>query len=244
MHRLTNTEVNQPGIDLPTRRHGKKFRPLISACLLTTLLAPLLTGCALWTVKPIDDGGGSQGQSQNAVPGKPGFNAKAYVDSIWQNPLLTTVQDKATDLQTVLAALKADPEAAKQKYGYREGQSPYNFLVKGAARVLSVETTSRTGTLKLEPPAGEGPPDIAIQIGPVLRGTALRDALPFIQFNMFTNQLEYADVSNQLNDRVLKDVIGKLDVSSLQGKTVEFQGAFTFSPGSPILIIPVKLTTS
>jgi predicted lipoprotein len=40
-----------------------------------------------------------------------------------------------------------------------------------------------------------------IQTGPVIRGTALRDALPFIQFSQFTNQLEYARVANVLNDR-------------------------------------------
>ncbi|HEX2909230.1 MAG TPA: DUF2291 domain-containing protein [Chloroflexia bacterium] len=217
------------------------LRPLILAALLVLTLAPFLTACAPWTVKPINDEGNAGAQS--AVPGKPGFNAKAYVDSIWQSQVLTTVQDKAADLPTVLAALKADPEAAKQKYGYRQGQSPYNFLVKGEATVDSVDTTTRTGTLKLTVPQADSSQDVAIQIGPVIRGTALRDAMPFIQFNMFTNQIEYADVSNAMNDRVLKDVVGKLDTASLKGKTVAFQGAFTYNPGATIMIVPVKLDT-
>ena len=36
----------------------------------------------------------------------------------------------------------------------------------------------------------------AIQIGPVLRGTALRDALEFVRFTDFVNQFEFAGVAN------------------------------------------------
>jgi predicted lipoprotein len=151
------------------------------------------------------------------------------------------VQTQATDLSTLLAALKADPEGAKQKYGHHEGQRPYNFLVKGEGKVLTVDTTSRSGTSKIDLLPEDGQPDATIQVGPVLRGTSLRDALPFIQFNQFTNQLEYADVSNQLNDRVIKETIGNLNVSGLQGKTVAFQGAFTLSDRGEVLITPVQL---
>jgi predicted lipoprotein len=209
--------------------------------LLGAMLVLSLAGCTPWTIRPINGGGDSQGQGQGAVPGKPGFSAKAYIDSMWDSQVLPTAQEKAIDLQTLLTALKADPEKAKQQYGHREGQRPYNFLVKGEAKVLSVDTSSRSGRLKIDLAPGDGQEDAAIQIGPVIRGTSLRDALPFIQFNLFTNQLEYADVSNQLNERVVKDVVGKLDMSSLQGKTVEFQGAFTLSSGGDVLITPVKL---
>jgi predicted lipoprotein len=154
---------------------------------------------------------------------------------------LPTVQEQGTDLPTLLAALKADPAAAKQQYGHHEGQRPYNFLVKGEGTVLTVDTASRNRTIKVDLAPGDGTPDATIQVGPVLRGTSLRDALPFIQFNMFTNQLEYADVSNQLDAHVLKDTLGTLDVPGLQGKTVAFQGAFTLDESGSVLITPVQI---
>ena len=175
----------------------------------------------------------------------PGFSAAAYVNSIWDSQVLPEAASKSTDLGTLLQALQADPEGAKEKYGHREGQRPYNFLVKGEAKVLSVDTTSRAGTVKIDLAPGDGQPDATLQIGPVIRGTSIRDALPFIQFNMFLNQLEYASVSNAMNEKVAEDVIGTLDLASLQGKAVEFEGAFTLEEGKPptdVLITPIKLT--
>ena len=209
---------------------------LVLACMFGLALA----GCVPWTIRPIGGVEGAQAAG-GVVPGKPGFSAQAYVDSIWASQVLPTVQEKSHDLPTVLAALKADPDAAKKQYGHHVGQRPYNFLVKGEAKVLAVDTASRSGTLKIDLAPQDGQPDAAIQVGPVLKGTALRDALPFIQFNQFTNQLEYADVSNQLNDHVLKDVAGTLDLASLQDKTIDFQGAFALAPSGDVLITPVKL---
>ena len=57
-----------------------------------------------------------------------------------------------------------------------------------------------------------------IQVGPVLRGTALRDALGFIRFTDFANQFDFAGVANALNDRVLATVLGPLDVEALAGQ--------------------------
>jgi predicted lipoprotein len=199
-----------------------------------------LTGCTLWTVRSLHPATGAAGGA-SAEPGKPGFSPAAYADSIWQSKVLPTVHEQAVDLPTLLAALKADPEGAKQKYGHHEGQRPYNFLVKGEGKVLTVDTSSRTGKANVDLAPGDGKPDAAIQVGPVIRGTSLRDALPFIQFNLFTNQIEYADVSNQLNDHVIKDAIGDLDVPGLQGKTLTFEGAFTLDPTGDVLVTPVKL---
>jgi predicted lipoprotein len=56
----------------------------------------------------------------------------------------------------------------------------------------------------------------------VIRGTALRDALPFIQFSQFTNQLEYARVANALNDRAAKVAQAAL---AKAGDTVRYTGA-------------------
>jgi predicted lipoprotein len=75
--------------------------------------------------------------------------------------------------------------------------------------------------------------EIAIQIGPVIRGTALRDATPFIRFNDFANQFEFAAVSNALHERVLRRVVGAIDPDALVGRQVTLLGATTTQAGAP-----------
>jgi predicted lipoprotein len=74
----------------------------------------------------------------------------------------------------------------------------------------------------------------------VVRGTALRDALPFIRFDDFTNQLEYASVSRVLHQRIADSVLAKVDRATLAGRTIRFTGAFTEGAGLP-LVTPVTL---
>src|SRR4051812_25698001 len=157
---MGETVRSQPG---PIRR---PLRPIVVG-LLGGLLLLSLSGCTLWTVRSLHP----PASAASIEPGKPGFSAAAYIDSIWQSKVLPTVQEQGTDLPTLLAALKADPAAAKQKYGHREGQRPYNFLVKGEGKVLTVDTASRSRTIKVDLAPGDGQPDATIQVGPVLRGT-------------------------------------------------------------------------
>jgi predicted lipoprotein len=85
---------------------------------------------------------------------------------------------------------------------------------------------------------------VGVQIGPVLRGTAVRDALSFVRFTDFANQTEFAAVSNALNDRVLRDVVGPLDLDALTGRTVTVIGAASFAiAGSDrqVELVPVTL---
>jgi len=84
---------------------------------------------------------------------------------------------------------------------------------------------------------------IALQVGPVVRGTALRDATGAAPFDQFSNQLDYADVSKELNTRAVKAALAGIDLAGLPGKTITFFGAITFDPRSkaPVLVTPVKI---
>ena len=58
----------------------------------------------------------------------------------------------------------------------------------------------------------------------MIRGTALRDAVDFIQFGDFTNQIQFADVANALNDRVLATTLAHVDPAGLKGRHVQVLG--------------------
>jgi predicted lipoprotein len=74
-----------------------------------------------------------------------------------------------------------------------------------------------------------------------MKGTAVRDSMDFINFDDFTNQLEFANVSRELNNKIKAVVLNDLDREALQGKMVDFLGAFQWVEGKSILITPVEL---
>ena len=199
---------------------------------------PLLTlsSCAPWTVRPIDSNK-SSGAAQTPSPA-------AYVDSIWSTKLVPLVLNSAVDTRTLLDAYLKSPQDAVARYGHREGKGPVYFLVKGEGRVTAVDTRSRVGLVLVDLPPFDQKPDISILVGPVLRGTALRDSTGLIRFTDFANQLQFADAGNAINDRVLRSVLASVDVGKLKGKRISFAGAVTADPHAmPPLreLMPVRL---
>jgi predicted lipoprotein len=164
-----------------------------------------------------------------------------FAEKVWESKVVPVIQEKAQDIAMVVAEIRADPAAAGQKYGRRESTNPYSYMVKGTGKVIEVHTESQAGTLVLEVPGLNE--KIALQIGPVVRGTALRDATGAAPFDQFTNQLDYADVSKEMNRRAVKEAFANIAPSSLSGRPITFFGAFTFDPRSKglILVTPVKV---
>ena len=150
--------------------------------------------------------------------------------------LVPEIEKNATELTVLLPALQDDQEAASEKYGRRQGQSPYNFPVKGEG----VAGKPEGGILPIEV---EGVDDatVSMQIGPAINGTALRDVASFISFDQFVNQVDYADAATALNNEVRAKVLKDIDPASIEGKTVSFVGAFTLLAPSAVTVTPVKL---
>ena len=93
--------------------------------------------------------------------------------------------------------------------------------------------------VEIETPAGPEP--IRLQVGPVLRGTSIRDALPTVSFDQFVNQIQYADVATALNARVEAEILPSLERETLVGKRVRFAGATTLGSDEPLTVTPVRL---
>jgi len=200
------------------------------------LLAILCAVKPPFVIRPLP-GHNSAGSSSEPVES----GAAKFVDALWASKLLPVIDEKAQDIAKVLPEIRADPNAAGEKYGRREATNPYNYLVKGTGKVTEINTASQAGTAAIEIPGLNE--KVALQIGPVVRGTALRDSTGLVSFNQFSNQLDYADVSKEMNSRAMKTAFAKAPAASLAGKTVTFFGAFTFDPHSksPVLITPVEI---
>ncbi|WP_196073112.1 DUF2291 family protein [Nakamurella alba] len=207
----------------------------MAAILLLALVA--LTGCSvpgLWHYEAEGSGTGAGGTGA--------FDAAAYVDGIWADKVLPTVSEKAVDAAVLLPALVADKDAAVEQYGVKSaatGGSP-SFLVKGSGPVTGVDTENPNGPITVK----IGDTELQVVTGPVIIGTALRDAVGFINFSDFVNQIDYQNVGTQLNNKVKTEVVPAVKDQDLTGKTLTFEGAFTLLSPTSIQVVPTKLTVS
>ncbi|ODS52911.1 MAG: hypothetical protein ABS36_15750 [Acidobacteria bacterium SCN 69-37] len=172
-----------------------------------------------WTVRPIRS-------AESAGP----VEARQLVDEMWTSRVVATIEADAVGPAAFVEAARAG--------GARTG------AVSASGIVRSVDTTSRVGLALVDVDPVDGRPDIAVQIGPVIRGTAVRDVLPFVRFTDFANQIEFAAVASALNDRVLSDVLADMAIEALPGRRVRVTGAASVDPADadalPV-VTPVRL---
>jgi predicted lipoprotein len=166
------------------------------------------------------------------------------VSALWSSKLLPTIENSAVDARAFLDAYVKSPVDASARWGRHGENGPVYLEIKGEGRVISVDTRSKVGLALVDVAPFDGKPDVTIQIGPVLRGTSLRDATGLVRFSDFVNQLQFADIGNELNERVLKTVLAPLELATLSGKRISFAGTARAEVNSapPIReLIPIRL---
>lgn len=184
----------------------------------------------------------TQGQNQKFALNS--FDAAQYVAQQWPSVVEPLLRNKAVDLDTVLAAIAQDPAAAAERYGPSHPSGARPFVVKGSALVAQADLKSPLGLLTLGFPDSPGLAGQKVQLltGPLVISTALRDAMPDMSLNSFTNQTQYADVAAALNNHALKLAYATTPAASLAGKRIHFTGVFSLQSPSSIRIVPVALT--
>jgi len=176
------------------------------------------------------------------------FDPVTYVDGIWESQVVPAIQEKAQDLPTVLGAIESNLTQAGDQYATISQSGALNFVVKGQGTITEVNTESRNGTAVLQLDGYDGPVAVIMQIGPLVRGDGVRDGVGFIEFGNFKEQTEFGQVSKELNQRVADVVLSGLDLTTLAGKQVSFDGVFTIRTTnqtnidlSEVVITPVIL---
>ncbi|WP_433187290.1 DUF2291 family protein [Actinoallomurus sp. CA-150999] len=181
------------------------------------------------------------GGSAAAAGGAKKFDATSYANGIWATKVVPAAQKGAVDAATLLPALRADQKAASARYGKQAGAgSPFSFMIKGTGTVTAVNSASAVGSVQVDVP-GVGKTDVNLAVGPAFVGTAVRDAVGFIDFSQFTNQIDYADAATALNAKVKTEVVSRVDLKSIKGKKVTFTGAFQLLATSSVMITPITL---
>jgi predicted lipoprotein len=169
-----------------------------------------------------------------------GAGPAAFSASSWGKEHFPKVQKaiakRAVAASTLAPAVLADPTAAGKQYGVDAGTGPE----------ISTTFTGTVGKAQdgIYPVTVAGLPSdllIRIQTGPAINGTDLRDATGTVKFGQFTNQIDYQNAASALNDQLKKQVLARVDASSLEGKTVTVTGAFQLINPKGWLVTPSDL---
>ncbi|WP_295074487.1 DUF2291 family protein [Tabrizicola sp.] len=187
---------------------------VVALCLMAALALP---GCKI--VKTVAEGEGAA-----AVAGEAGDDARiaALLDKTYDAELLPLLA-KALPVADLRAALAGGLEAAGAAHGNKgsgEGAA-WNFAVKGEGKVVEANLTSRARKAMVDTD-GDGAADVMLQLGPVIKGSSLRDVAPFYRFGDFRDQIEFAKLARALNDRASTALV--VPEGELVGKSVSFAG--------------------
>jgi predicted lipoprotein len=189
-----------------------------------------------WTTQKIQPPGAG-----STVAASVSLDPTDYVNKNWASKILPAAHKSAIDLPTLLADLKRDPKATVNRHGHTAtlGGQP-TFLVKGTAHVVSVNTSGIPAYAVLALGSSHKAA-VHLQLGPILTGTDVRDAMRFISFNQFADQVTYGEVATAINRKIESTSLASVDNKKLAGKTIRFYGAFTYQPGQLQLITPIIL---
>jgi predicted lipoprotein len=208
----------------------------IRGALIAALLAAALPGCKIIKTPSAEE-------KKAAAAAKDAFDPNAKVEALWEPQLLPYFAKRAGDLKGVVALAASSPDQAGEKYGNpkKPASSPWTYAVKFTGKIVAADTQSRAATLDIDAD-GDGKADAKVQIGPALRGTALRDTLDFVNFNEFKNQIEWAQFGKAFNEKANTAVLSALPRDGLLGKSVTVVGAFPLPSNDQIpLVTPSEI---
>lgn len=199
---------------------------------LAALLSMGATGCV--KVVPIGQEGTLTGQVE--------FSASDSVASLWESAV-EDITSRAVDLPTLLTEAQGDLASLVDKYGkYSMGTSgSISYPVSGTGTVIEVNQEKKAGYMTVQLDGYDGPEVIKIQIGSIYKGSSTRDTLNIISFGDYTNQTEWAEISQELHTSIDTNVIQPANPAELTGKTISFVGTFTVDGNDELLITAVKL---
>ncbi|MCO6409448.1 DUF2291 family protein [Hoeflea alexandrii] len=194
-----------------------------------------LSGCKLVKNVPEDEKAVSAGASGDEV------RTEQRIADTFETRLLPYVRDRALSYQAFRAALAQGLDEAGQSHGNRgSGQgAAWNFAITDSGRIVSakLDTRARVAELDID---GDGSADVTVQLGPVIRGNALRDIAPFYNFDDFRDQIEFAKLGRALNDQVSAMV--QLPEGDLVGRRMAFTGVTPLKKADEaVLVTPISV---
>lgn len=186
-----------------------------------------LGGCKL--VKTADPGEASKAGSDDQ-------KIADVVQATYDAKLKPLIAGEAVDAAALLPAIAAGIDDTGATHGKKSGGEggSWTFPIKGSGTVTGGDRKSRAAKLDVDI-NGDGKPDLSLQLGPVVKGTALRDIAPFYDFTAFRDQIQFAQLARALNDRATGAIT--LPDGDLAGRRVRFEGAFSVRSAKDLVLV-------
>ena len=211
-----------------------------TACALTVLvISTLVGGCKLVKNSVKTETSNTASSFNNSA-----FDPVGMVAQIWTPQVLPYISKKTVDLTTLLPAIDKDLDAAGKQYGYHEKgeDAAWNFVATVEGTVIEVDTDASPAVLRVDI-NHDGKADVEIQIGPIFSGASLRDALDFISFTTFTNQIDFARFASALNDHAYATALKGRVPADIKGRKISATGTFTHDSAADMpSVMPVSFS--
>jgi len=170
----------------------------------------------------------------------PEANTREFVATFWDKKIGPSLET-APDAIELIAALRENPQMARERYGRKVGVSRTTlFVMQGNGTVVTID--KRGVSLALED--GSDKPVILLQTG-LLFGNAVRDAPGLLDAGQFQDSRQFNEVSAELNRIVEMRVVSTLKQSVVKGQRIRFAGCVEVSDqeeiANPLSIIPMQV---
>ncbi len=188
------------------------------------------------------------------------FDPVTYVEENWE-AVQTSITDNAVQLANVLNEFEPEADGTiatdeltpiAEELGRITTGEAHVYSVTGSGTVTDVDVESSKGSIGVAVDGYEGPINVRFWIGTRIPSdeSSVRDATGLIEFGDFRDQTEYGKVAKEINSKVVA-ALEDLDKEGLEGKHIDFTGAFTLRTFnqptidvSEIHIVPIAVTES
>lgn len=211
----------------------------ISISLLSVVFALGVSGCTIVEDAPVGEKAIAADASGDDA------RTETRITDSFESKLLPYVREKATpiaDLRDAIAANGLDEAGnALGTRGSGEGAA-WNYPVSASGTIVAAKLDSRARTIDVDTD-GDGKSDVNVQLGPVIKGSSMRDVAPFYTYDDFRDQIEFAKLSRAINDQIA----GLIEVpeGDLLGKQVSFVGVVSLKSASEAYVVtPILVEVS
>jgi predicted lipoprotein len=170
------------------------------------------------------------------------FDATQFAETFWATQLVPAL-DKTVKADVLLAAIQADPAAAKKEYSHSIGFSDtYFYFLSGTGRVVSVSDDE----ISLAITSGSTNAEVTLLAG-LIFGDAVRDGTGMLNPSAYPNSQDFNDISATLNHLVETRVLPGLHQQAKIGGQISFAGCAEVDDEAndlkPLKVIPIQTKT-